>query len=234
MTLGTSTSSSRSSSTSSTTTTGVRQRILSLRHASLSSSSSPLSLWSPRQGDTGTTTTTKTNKDDQRVPVHRFYLIADRKRWEGPKAVVWLVRKLTGGTDPVADASMSLSSQSFHPSETRAMTQVSIVPQTAPFTPKNDLLSSSLTPPPPPPSSFTTPTMPVQTTTTTTTTTHTDTMMMHGFQIDIDCSVQVEFPKILLRLLPSSRSKVEEQGTRAVHEALLKDATLALVAVQRA
>ena len=203
-------------SSSTTTATGLQQRILSLRHASLS----PL-----QRGPVPTTTKKNEDKHDERV-VHQFYLIADRKRWEGPKAVVWLVRKLTGGgTDPVTDASVS-SSQSFHPSDTRATSQVSIVetPFTSvtasPSTPKEPINDDPWSPSPT--SSFTNPTTPAKAT------------MMYGFQIEIDCAVRVEFPKILLRLLPSSRSKVEEQGTRAVHEALLKDATSALVAVQRA
>jgi hypothetical protein len=203
-----------------TTTVGLRERIMSLRHAT-----STMTMNS-RQGGKLTTTMTTTKEDENERVVYRFYLIADRKRWEGPKAVVWLVRKLTGGGNPPAE-----SSKSFHPSETRATTHVSVV--------ETPLSSTTITPfissiPQEPIKDQSSPSLSSPSSPTSTTAKSITDTAMYGFQIEIDCSVQVEFPKILLRLLPSSRSKVEEQGTRAVHEALLKDASSALMAVQKA
>lgn len=123
--------------------------------------------------------------------VHKFCLIADRKRLQGPWAVVALVGRLMG-----SDA--STKSNVFHPSETRATTQISVIShESASIKPGRE-------------------------------------GTLYGFQIDIDCAVQVHFPKFLLRLLPGSRLQVEERGTKAVHDAVFKDATSAVGAVQDA
>lgn len=126
--------------------------------------------------------------------VHKFFLIADKKRWEGPRPVVWLVKKLTG------DAGKE---KHFRPCETRAIAQVSIVPSNG-----TSKVSSS-------PMSYSTKQNP-----------------MYSFQLDIECAVQIEFPRILLKLLPAPRSKVEESGTKAVRKAIMQDATAAMSALQ--
>lgn len=119
-------------------------------------------------------------KDDDDV-VYKFHLIADKKRMEGPKPVVWLVRKLTGGGE----------SDTFQPSETRATSVVSIFQK-----PNNG--------------------------------------RGVGFCLDIHCAVQIEFPSLLLKMLPAPRSTVEERGTKAIRNALEKDATAAVQAIQEA
>ena len=115
------------------------------------------------------------NQKEEHV-VHEFYLIADQKRFEGPKPVVWLVRKLAGPEQT-----------EYQLSSTRAWTKVSIVRQ------KNKQVI---------------------------------------FQLDVDVAVHVEFPKLLLKLLPAPQSKVEERGARAVGKAITKDITVAVKAVQ--
>lgn len=54
------------------------------------------------------------------------------------------------------------------------------------------------------------------------------------FQIDIQLTTTVHFPKLFLRLLPASKEKVEERGTQSVTKAVVKDAGNALSAVQEA
>lgn len=52
--------------------------------------------------------------------------------------------------------------------------------------------------------------------------------------LDVQCAIQVEFPKLLLKLLPAPKSKVEEKGTNSIRKVVLKDANEAVEAVQRA
>jgi hypothetical protein len=53
-----------------------------------------------------------------------------------------------------------------------------------------------------------------------------------AFQLDLQFKTTVKFPKMLLRLLPASKSKVEERGTQSVTKAILKDAGGAVQAVR--
>ena len=54
------------------------------------------------------------------------------------------------------------------------------------------------------------------------------------FQIEIQFTTIVHFPKLFLRLLPASKEKVEERGTQSVTRAVMKDAGDALSAVREA
>ena len=149
-------------------------------------------------------------KDSENL-VYKFYLIGDSKRLIGSPPVVWLVRKLMGDETAEEDtASLSSSSQPYKPSETRGITQVSIYTQ-------DDALS----------------TRPISSDDTNKSSDSQSASSTVGFRVDIDCTVQIEFPKLLLRLLPASRSKVEERGTKAVRKAILQDATTAVEAIQQ-
>lgn len=149
-------------------------------------------------------------------PVHRFYLVAERKRWEGPKALVGRIRRWTGD-DSNKDTTTTTPStiKSFQSSETRAVTQISVValvpssadPSTLEPTNNNNNSNQTL---------------------------ETNQKRYYGLQFDIDCAIRMEFPKLLFRFMPTSRSQVEERGTKAVHDAVLKDASSALEAVQDA
>lgn len=51
-------------------------------------------------------------------------------------------------------------------------------------------------------------------------------------QMDIDFTTTVTFPKVLLKLLPASKQKVQERGSRSIHQVVEKDAQDALNAVR--
>ena len=53
-----------------------------------------------------------------------------------------------------------------------------------------------------------------------------------AFKLDLEFAISVEFPRVLLRLLPTSKSKVEERGTNAVSKSVQKDAADALQIVR--
>ena len=137
--------------------------------------------------------------------VHKFFLFADKKRWEGPAPLLWLIRQL-------ADKDGS-KSKHFQPSDARATTIISIVAH------ERDESSSS--------SSLTHE--------------HDSTGeqqleggALYGFQLEIDFSIRMEFPTMLWRLLPGSRSQVEERGNQAVEGVVLQDAKIVVAAVQDA
>ena len=52
------------------------------------------------------------------------------------------------------------------------------------------------------------------------------------FESDANLVVQVNFPKLLLRLLPTNKEKAEEQGSNAISKSLEKEVTTALKALQ--
>lgn len=52
--------------------------------------------------------------------------------------------------------------------------------------------------------------------------------------LDIQFAVRMEFSKMLLKLLPAPKSKIEERGTNAVRKAILKDANAAMEAFKKA
>ena len=131
--------------------------------------------------------------------VYKFYLIGDRKRCEGPAPIVWLVKKLTGDNEETPPFTTTTGS-SYRPSETRAVSKVSIFVHD----PINDGESSSRSKKP-----------------------------LVGFRLDITCTVQVEFSRLLLKLLPAPQSTVEERGTKSIQKAILHDATMAVEAVQQ-
>jgi hypothetical protein len=157
----------------------------------------------PSHANTLAMTTRDKNPQLFEGPVHRFYLIADKKRWEGPMPLMWIIRKF-------ADQD-GTRSKSFQPTETRATTAISVVTHQPP----RPLLSSSR--------SISELTNEQQ-----------QEEQLYGFQLDVDFSIQMEFPKILWRWLPASRSQVEDRGNNAVQEVVLQDARLAVAAVQDA
>lgn len=53
----------------------------------------------------------------------------------------------------------------------------------------------------------------------------------YAFQMDLEFRTMVQFPKMLLKLLPASKEKVEERGTESVRKLVTKDGHAALSAV---
>lgn len=53
-------------------------------------------------------------------------------------------------------------------------------------------------------------------------------------QVKVQFTTCVQFPKLLLKLLPASKAKVEERGTQSVRNVLVKDTNEALRAVRKA
>jgi len=185
----------------------------------------PLSFWGWGQQEgrfsssfvsrqSSSSTEKKSMKDEDDDVVHRFYLIADSKRLEGPRPVTWLAQTLMGRGD--GSKGSSSSSSSFQPSETKASSRISVVavkgePDVESNHETNHNHGGAVT------SKVSSPTS-----------------SSHGFQIEVDCTVQIEFPKFLLRLLPTSQAKVEESGTQAVQKAVLQDVSAAVAAVEKA
>ena len=54
----------------------------------------------------------------------------------------------------------------------------------------------------------------------------------YAFQLDVEFTTSVKFPKLLLKMLPASKSKVEERGTQSVQKAIMKDASSAVEVVR--
>jgi hypothetical protein len=54
------------------------------------------------------------------------------------------------------------------------------------------------------------------------------------FSINVLFQIVVEFPAILVRILPTSKEKMEEQGSASISKAIVKDVDLAIAALRKA
>jgi hypothetical protein len=134
--------------------------------------------------------------------VHKIFLFADKKRWEGPAPLLWLIRQ-------VADKD-GTRSKHFQPTNTHATTIISVVAHERDKSSASSRIHEY------------NPTAEAQL----------EGPELYGFQLEIDFSIQMEFPAVLWRLLPASRSQVEERGNQAVNGVVLQDAKMVVAAVQ--
>lgn len=143
-------------------------------------------------------------------PVHRFYLIAERIRFGGPRALVRMIRQLAPATtasfenvvneeDKEDKTGGYQSTKSFRPTATKVTTLISVVAHPSEGEEDNG---------------------------------HETERIKYGFQLEIDFSIQVEIPKKMEKFIPAAKSQIEELGARCVHKAVLADATMVLDGVQ--
>jgi len=132
--------------------------------------------------------------DDQVLPEYRAFLIAEQRQVFGPRPIVWLYNQLTGGGGGGGSSSSSSSSEE---KQTGSQQGEDVDQQQLSESNGTAVTRIYLR----------------------------QDDATQAFSIGFDCTitVTVKFPKFLLRILPASKEKMEEQGSAAVQKSIEKD-----------